>query len=344
MKFNFRNDYSEGLHPNILESLSKSNFIDQEGYGDDEYCMEAARLIKKELQSSESDIHFVSGGTQANLLCISAFLKPYESVIAPESAHIAIHEAGAIEFTGHKINTVKPINGKLTPKQIKEVVDFHYDEHMVIPKLVFISNSTELGTIYKKNELEAISKVCKENNLLLYIDGARIAAALASPTNDISLAEISKLADAFYIGGTKNGAIIGEAIVINNPILKENFRYSMKQKGALIAKSRIIGIQFKELFTKNLFYKLATHANTLSLKLATGIKNAKFDFFVEPESNQIFPIFPNTLIKDLEKDFGFYVWAAYDENNSIIRLVCSWATKPEAVDAFIEAIYSQTKS
>ncbi len=338
LKLNFTNDYSEGAHPNILKALSETNYIQQEGYGDDDYCKNAADLIRKELDSPESEIHFVSGGTQANMLCISAFLKPYESVIAAESAHIVVHEAGAIEFTGHKINTYKVENGKLTPKQIKEAVEFHYDEHMVLPKMVFISNTTELGTVYKKAELEAISKSCKEYNLLLYIDGARLGAALVSAENDITLAELNKLVDAYYIGGTKNGALIGEAIVINNPDLKERFRYNMKQKGALIAKGRIIGLQFQALFTDNNYYNLALHANKMAMKLAAGIKSAGFEFISEPQSNQIFPIISNSVIEKLNKQFGFYVWAAFDEKRSIVRLVCSWATQESQVDEFIKCI------
>lgn len=338
MKYKFLNDYSEGAHPLILEKLVETNMSQQEGYGDDDYCRKAAELIRKELGNPDADVHFVSGGTQANLLCMSAFLKPYESIVAPQTAHIEIHEAGAIEFTGHKINTVEPYKGKLLPKQILEMVEFHYDEHMVVPKLAFISNTTELGTVYNREELKALSEMCKKHGLYLYIDGARMGTALTSPKNDMTLAEISSMVDAFYIGGTKNGALIGEAIVINNPDLKERFRYNMKQKGALIAKGRIIGIQFEQLFNDGLYFRLANHANTMALKLAVGIKSKGYEFFSEPESNQIFPIFPKELIDKLEENFGFYVWTKYDETKSVVRLVCSWATKEEAVNEFLKSI------
>jgi threonine aldolase len=336
--YRFLNDYSEGAHPTILEELSKTNLIQQEGYGDDEYCKFAAELIKKEIGNSAADVHFVSGGTQANLLCVSAFLKPYESVVAVKTAHIEIHEAGAIEFTGHKISTVEPHNGKILPEQIQEMVDFNYDEHMVVPKLVFISNTTELGTVYRREELQAIYDMCKKNSMYLYIDGARLGAALSSSKNDMTLAEISSFADALYIGGTKGGALIGEAIVINNPDLKEKFRYNMKQKGALIAKGRIIGIQFKQLFTDGLYFKLSSHANKMAMKMVEGLQNKNYNFFIEPESNQIFPILSKDIIAKLEKNFGFYIWTKYDEESSVVRLVCSWATKEEAVDEFIKSI------
>lgn len=336
--YNFLNDYSEGAHPSILDELIDTNLIQQDGYGDDDYCKQAAQLIKSEIGNPEADIHFVAGGTQANMLCTSAFLKPYESIVAPKTAHIEIHEAGAIEFGGHKINTVEAHNGKILPNQIQEMVEFHYDEHMVVPKLVFISNTTELGSVYKKQELQKISEMCKKYGLYLYIDGARLGAALTSNSNDLSLKEINQFADAYYIGGTKNGALIGEAIVINNPALKEKFRYNMKQKGALIAKGRIIGIQFKNLFAEGLYYKLAIHANLMAAKLANGLAEKGYKFFISPESNQIFPILPNELILKLEKKFGFYIWTKYNGHSSVIRLVCSWATDEKAVDRFLKAV------
>lgn len=338
MNYNFRNDYSEGAHPNILKALADTNMEQLDGYGEDKYCIEALERIKQELKSPDAEIHFISGGTQANLLCVSSFLKSYESVIAAQTAHIEVHEAGAIEYTGHKINTYPGIQGKLSPEQIQHAVDFHYDEHMVVPRLVFLSNCTELGTVYKKNELEAISNVCKKNNLLLFIDGARIGAAMVSKANDLDLSDIAKLTDAFYIGGTKNGALIGEAVVITNPELKPYFRYNMKQKGALLAKGRIIGIQFNELFKDGLYYELASHANNMAMELAAGIGNAGYKFFATPESNQIFPIFPNNLVEKLSKYFEFYIWSKFDETNSIARLVCSWATKKEAIKEFLKCI------
>ncbi len=334
-QYSFKSDYIEGAHPNIIEVFLHTNLNQEEGYGEDKYSCEAIKLIQKKILSPNADIHFVSGGTQANLVTISSILKPYESVIAAKTGHICVHEAGAIESTGHKINTVDSKNGKLNPQQIQSVIDFHEDEHMVKPKLVFISNSTEIGTVYKKKELQDLSLYCKENNLILYLDGARLGSALTSKENDLNLAEIASYVDIFYIGGTKNGALLGEAIVINRDELKDHFRYHLKQKGALLAKGRILGIQFLELFKDDLFFKLGKHANTMASKLSSAIANAGYDFLLKPVSNQIFPILPNQLIEKLEKKYGFYVWSKINETNSAIRLVTSWATKEEFVDKFI---------
>lgn len=335
--YSFKNDYAEGAHPNILKSLIDINLNQEGDYGLDKYSFEAENIIKKDIiKNPNTDIHFVSGGTQANLIVIASILKPYESVISANTAHINIHEAGAIEATGHKINTIETDNGKLYPEQIKKVLDFHEDEHMVKPKLVFISNTTEIGTVYKKKELEDLSNFCRKNNLYLYLDGARLGSAMSSVENDLTMKELSSLLDIFYIGGTKNGTLLGEAIVINNDNLKENFRFHLKQKGALLAKGRIIGIQFLELFKDNLFFQLGKHANEMATKIADEITSLGYDFLVPPASNQIFPILPDDLIEKLEKKYDFYIWRGIEsENKSIIRLVTSWATKEEFVDKLI---------
>ena len=334
-KYSFKDDYSEGVHPEILNVLSNTNYIQTIGYGEDEFSDKARQLIKNKIQNADVDIHFVSGGTQANLLVISSILKPYQSVIAATTAHIAVHETGAIEATGHKINTVETTNGKLKPSDIQGVLNFHTDEHMVMPKLVFISNSTEIGTVYSKKELSELFTFCKKNNLYLYLDGARIASALTSESNNLNIKEVSEYTDAFYIGGTKNGALLGEAIVIKNDNLKDDFRFQMKQKGALLAKGRLIGIQFLSLFKNDLYFDLAKHANQTAEKLAEGIKNKGYEFFTEPVTNQIFPIFPDKLIEKLHKKYDFYVWSHTDKMHSAVRLICSWATKEEFVDKFI---------
>lgn len=334
-KHNFFDDYSEGAHPQVLEALIRTNLSQEIGYGNDSFCNEAARFIKDRIGNPNADIHFVSGGTQANLIILSSVLKSYESVIAPVSGHIAIHEAGAIEATGHKINTVPSEDGKLSVNSIQKILDEHTDEHMVKPKAVFISQATEVGTIYKKKELEAISKLCKENNLYLYLDGARIGSALMSSESDITLSELSKLVDVFYVGGTKNGALLGEAIVINNPVLKENFRYQLKQKGALLAKGRTLGIQFVELFKGDLYLDLASHANEMAAKLSKGLKKQGYKFLSESSTNQIFPILQNSIIEKLKLSYGFYVWQKINSENSAIRLVTSWATPELAVDKFL---------
>lgn len=335
-KYSFKDDYSEGAHPDILQALVRTNLSQQSGYGKDEYSLQAAELIKNKIQCNDADIHFVSGGTQANLIVLSSLLKPYESVISANSGHINIHEAGAVEATGHKINTAESSDGKLTIDKIKNILAQHTDEQMVKPKTVFISNATEIGAIYLKEELESISKFCKSNNLLLYLDGARLGSALTSSRNDLSLNDIARLTDIFYIGGTKNGALFGEAIIIVNDSLKENFRFCLKQRGALLAKGRVLGLQFLELFKNDLYFELARHANYMAIKLAEGIRNHGYDFWSDIYSNQIFPIFPDMLIEKLDKKYGFYVWFKIDKNNSAVRLVTSWATKESAVDDFLE--------
>lgn len=336
-KYSFKNDYSEGAHPTILEKLITTNLQQQIGYGEDDYCNEASELIKTEIKK-EAAIHFVSGGTQANLIVISAILKPHESVIAAESGHIAVHETGAIEATGHKINTVSSTDGKLTPSQIQTVLDTHTDEHMVKPKLVYISNSTEIGSVYTKTELENLYNYCQNKNLYLFIDGARLASALTSSKSDVTLEDMANFSDVFYIGGTKNGALLGEAIVINNLTLNEDFRFNIKQKGGMLAKGRLIGIQFVELFTNNLFFQLGKHANNMAEQLAEGLSKKGHAFLTEPSSNQIFPILPNHLIEKLQQDFEFYVWSKIDNENSSIRLVTSWATQEEKVKEFLAKI------
>ena len=340
MKYSFRNDYSEGCHPNILEALGKSSFNQQEGYGEDEYSLEAKNILREKLQSPDADIHFVSGGTQANLIVISSILRPYESVVSVNSGHINTHETGAIEATGHKVNVIYSNNGKLDPKGIKEVLEYHEDEHMVKPRLVYISNTSEVGTVYRKKELEDLSAFCKENDLLLFLDGARLGSALCSKDYDLTLPQLSKLVDVFYIGGTKNGALLGEAIIINNPELKKNFRFHLKQRGALLAKGRLLGLQFLELFKDDLFYDLAKHANKMADKLTTGLKNLGYEFLTDSPSNQIFPILPNKVIEQLSDNYAFYVWSKVDEHKSAIRLVTSWATKEEAVDEFLRVLKS----
>lgn len=335
-KYSFFNDYSEGAHPNILEALQKTNLTQETGYGEDSISIEASKLIKEKLENPNANIHFVSGGTQSNLIVLASMLKPFECVISANTGHIFVHEAGAIEATGHKIVTIDTSNGKIKPEQIQSVCDYHSDEHMVKPKVVFISNSTEVGTIYKKEELKNISEVCKKNDLYLYLDGARLGSALSSTKNDMTIAQLSSFVDIFYIGGTKNGALLGEAIVINNERLNENFRFHLKQRGALLAKGRVLGIQFLELFKNNLYFDLSKHANDMASKLVAGITDQGYKFLTDSSTNQIFPIFPNSLIEKLKESYGFYVWSKIDDENSSIRLVTSWATKQEAVDMFIE--------
>ncbi len=335
MKYSFYNDYSEGAHPHLLEALTRTNLVQEEGYSVDQYCHHAAEIIKEKTAQPGAAVHFVSGGTQANLLVLAALMKPYEAVIAPSSGHIAVHEAGAIEATGHKILTVTGRNGKIYPEQIKEVVIAHSDEHMVKPRVVFISQSTEIGTMYSKAELEALSEVCKQHALYLYMDGARLGSALTAQGADVNLVDVARLVDAFYIGGTKNGALLGEAIVLVNPDIQTNFRYHLKQRGALLAKGRVIGVQFLELFTNDLYFQLATQANTMAGILKQGITDQGYSFLTESTTNQIFPILPNAVLDTLQPDYGYYIWEKQANDRSAIRLVTSWATKEAAVQSFL---------
>lgn len=334
--YSFKNDYSEGAHPRILNSLIESNLEQEAGYGEDRFSQEAVEILKQRIGKNDVDIHLLAGGTQTNLTAISAFLRPHEAAIAASTGHILTHETGAIEATGHKIISIEVEDGKLSPSHIKEALDAHTDEHMVKPKLVYISNSTEIGSIYKKGELEQLSQICKENNLILFMDGARLGSALSSAENDLELSDLPLLVDAFYIGGTKNGALIGEALVICRDSLKEEFRFHMKQKGALLAKGRLLGIQFLELFRDNLFFDLALHANKMAELLREAISKEQFKFLTHSPSNQIFPILPNSLITELQSKYSFYIWEKVDSDYSAIRLVTSWATKEEVVLAFIE--------
>ncbi len=335
MKYSFYNDYSEGAHPKILQALSQTNLDQEMGYGEDRFSIEAANRIKELIKQPQATVHFVTGGTQANFITITAGCRPYQSVIAADSAHINIHEAGAVEAVGHKINTVPNVNGKIKPDQIQAIVDLHTDEHMVVPKLVLISQSTEIGTVYTKAELRELSAICRKNQLYLYVDGARLGSALMSAESQMTLADLAELVDAFSIGGTKNGALLGEAIVLINPELHDHFRFIIKQHGALLAKGRVLGIQFLELFKDNLYFELATEANRMASQLSQGIKELGYSFMTESSTNQIFPIFPDSLIKDLEKGYGFYVWSKTDKHNSGVRLVTSWATQERAVQQFL---------
>ena len=335
MKYSFRNDYSEMAHPAVLEALSSVGNTQFEGYGLDKFSADAARLICEKLSSPNAEIHFISGGTHANLVMISSALRPHEAVIASKSGHIFVHEAGAIEATGHKICTRESHCGKLNTEDIESVLSEHAgDVHMVKPKLVYISLSTECGTVYTKAELESISRFCRAHNLYLYIDGARLGAALNSPVCDYGYSDVANIADAFFIGGTKNGAVFGEALVICDEKLKEDFRYSLKQRGAMLAKGAAIGVQFKALFSDDLYDRLARHSNATAKRLADGIKALGYDFLYPVETNLIVPILPADVTRELQNLYAFYEWQSLGEKTAI-RLLTSWATPEEKVDEFL---------
>ena len=336
--YSFVNDYSEGAHPRILEALVKANLEQNIGYGEDTHSNQARDYIKKLINNEDVDIHFITGGTQTNLLVISSFLRPHQCVIAVDTGHINVHETGAVEATGHKVVVVPNIEGKLTPEGILKVVKYHSDEHMVKPKMVYLSDSTELGTIYTKEELKAIHRICKENGLYLFLDGARIGAAMTCRGNDLTLADIAELVDVFYIGGTKNGALLGEALVICREEMKEEFRYLIKQRGAMMAKGFIIGIQFEELFREKLFFELAYHANAMAEIIAETLKGCGYSFYAKPSTNQLFPILPDKLLAPLSVNFQYMLQIKTDESHSAIRLVTSWATTEESVEKLCEFI------
>ncbi len=336
--YSFKNDYSEGAHPDILAALGRTNLEQQDGYGEDTFSLQAAELIKQRIGIDDLDVHFLTGGTQTNLTAISAFLRPHEAAISANTGHVLVHETGAIEATGHKVISVDSSNGKLTAEQVRAVVTGHGDEHMVKPRLVYLSQPTEVGTIYSCLEMEQISQTCRELGLWLFVDGARLGSALCAAGNDLTLPILAEFADAFYIGGTKNGALLGEALVIRAAGLKADFRYQMKQKGALLAKGRLIGIQFLTLFSGDLYFELAMHANQLADQIRQAISQAGYRYLTDSPTNQIFPILPNWIIDELLKDYSFYIWEKVDAERSAIRLVTSWATPVVAVDGLLDKL------
>jgi threonine aldolase len=334
-KHRFFDDYSEGAHPRVLELLAASNLQQEAGYGHDPLTARAIALLRAAIDNGDAAVHLLSGGTQANLVALAAMLRPFESVIATESAHIAVHETGAIEATGHKVHALPARDGKLHPEDVRAVVAAHHDEHMVKPRVVFVAQPTELGTLYSAGELDALAATCRELGLLLYLDGARLSAALASHACDLPLPRLARLVDAFYLGGTKNGALLGEALVIVNRALQPDFRFHLKQRGALLAKGRVLGAQFAALLEHDLHLDLARHANAMATRLADGLRAAGVRFLGEPLTNQVFPILPEPLVERLKPLYGFHVWSRVDAAQSAIRLVTSWATDAAAVDAFL---------
>lgn len=341
--YSFLDDYSEGAHPAILDALVESNLSQQAPYGADMFSAEAALRIKARLGSSfQGDVHFVAGGTMANIVSISSVLRPHEAVITVDSGHIVVREAGAIEATGHKLITVPAVNGKLTPANIETALaaNGHFP-HMARPRLLYVSNATETGTIYTLAELREISVLAKQRGLLFFLDGARLGAALASHKNDATLADIASLVDLFWIGGTKVGALLGEAVVVCNPALAQDFAFHIKQRGGMLAKGRLLGIQFNALFGQSdLYTSNARHANAMASKLASGIAAKGYALSAEVETNQIFPVLPDSLIATLQAHFAFYVWSKASPGHSVIRLVTSWATDESQVDNLLSRLES----
>ena len=334
-----KNDYSMGAHPAVLEALVETNMNLSDGYGTDEYCSEAAAKIRTLIGCPTADVHFLTGGTQTNQTALAAFLmRPHWSVISADTGHICVHETGAIEATGHKINHVLTPEGKLKPEDIEEVVLFHEDEHFVRPKAVYISNSTETGLVYTKAELEALRAVCDKYALTLYMDGARLAMALSSEKCDLEFTDLPKLLDAFYIGGTKCGAMFGEALVIVNDNLKSEMRALIKQRGGLLAKGRLLGVQFSALMDEGVYLEGGAHANKMAKILSDGIKAKGYEFAIPPETNLVFPYFPAELIAAFDGKVKFEPYHLKKDGLKSIRLVTSWATTEEEVKAFLNLI------
>lgn len=337
----FRSDYSLGAHPKVMEALMETNMEHTDGYAEDRFSFETADMIREMIGRSDAHIHFLVGGTPTNTITIAAALRPYEGAISAASGHIYVHETGSVEATGHRVFAAPTEDGKLRPADIEKIMLLHEDEHTVIPKLVYITHPTENGGVYTKAELKALRECCDKHGLYLYMDGARLGTALTWPGNDVTLKDLPELTDAFYIGGTKIGTLFGEALVILNDDINDHFRYMVKRSCALLAKGRLIAIQLKALLEggeDSLYYQLSRHENQLAIKLAKGVQEKGYKLWIPHQTNQVFVIVDNDKIAQLEKDFFFYTWAPYDESSSVIRLVISWGSTEEDVDAILAAL------
>lgn len=334
----FRNDYGEGAHPAILAALCDTNMVKAPGYGHDEYCRRAAELIRSLCAAPEAGVYFLTGGTQVNKTAIGAFLRPYEAVIAPVSAHINVHEAGAVEHNGHKILSCPSTDGKLTVEMAEEILVRNNSEQSVVPRLIFLSNATELGTTYSRRELQELRGLCDEQGLLLYCDGARLGSAMAAVGSDLGFADYAELCDAFTIGGTKNGLLFGEALVVPNPALQEGFRFSMKQQGAVLAKGRLLGVQFEAALRDGLYLRLARHANQMADRLRQGLEELEVSVMTDSSTNQIFPVLSAGAAARLREQCDFDIIEALRDNRVCVRFVTSWATSPEDVEGLLQAM------
>lgn len=339
----FNCDYTEGAHPTILALLQETNMEQTIGYGEDFYCQKAAKLILDACAAQEGQVHFLSGGTQANLTVIKSALRPHQGVLCAETGHINTHETGAIEATGHKVLTLPGgAAGKITAEQVHTACTAHAQdaahEHTVQPKMVYISLSTENGMLYTKEELFALRQVCDMFGLFLFLDGARLAYALTADGCDVTMPDVFKACDVFTVGGTKCGALFGEAVVIRSPALAEDFRYLIKQTGAMLAKGRMLGIQFYALFRGELYFRLGSHANRLAQKLAGACQKAGLSLSVVSPTNQQFVIMPNSLLAQLSKNYVMTLWEKTGDTHSTVRLCTSWATTEENLDALIADI------
>ncbi len=338
----FTSDYMEGAHEKVLEKLAKTNMEHLSGYGTDVYSESAKEKIKALCECKNADVHFLVGGTQTNAIVIDSLLKPYEGVVCADNGHINTHEAGAIEFTRHKVLTLTGEGGKLKADDLQSYLKTFFadenHEHAVFPGMVYISHPTEYGTLYSKAELEKLAGVCRAYEIPLYLDGARLGYGLMSKDTDVTLADVAALCDAFYIGGTKVGALCGEAVVFTKNNTPKHFMTIVKQRGALLAKGRLLGVQFDALFTDNLYFKISKHAIDMAEFLKQGLLEKGYHFFIDSPTNQQFIILENEKMEELKKSVAFSFWEKYDESHTVVRFATSWATKEEDVNALLELL------
>lgn len=338
----FECDYAEGAHEKILENMMRTNLEQTAGYSEDACSDHARGLIRQACGKEDMDVHFLVGGTQTNLTVIASVLRPHQGVLCAVSGHLNVHETGAIEATGHKVLVLPSDDGKITAAQVQEAYDAHWRdesrEHIVQPGMVYISQPTENGTLYSKAELKALYETCQKCGLPLYVDGARLGYGMAAPTNDVTLKDLTELCDIFYIGGTKVGALFGEAVVIVNPAYRRDFRYIIKQRGGMLAKGRLLGIQFETLFTDGLYFEISKHAVDLAMKIRKACEEKGFAMQYDSYTNQQFPILPNELVTELRKKYAFYTWQKVDEEHTSVRFCTSWATDAENVEQLLADI------
>lgn len=331
----FENDYIQGAHPEVLKRLTETNLEPLSGYGTDPYCESAREKIRRECGCPEAEIHFLVGGTQTNAVVIDAMLKGFEGVAAADTGHVAVHEAGAVEYTGHKVLTIPHHSGKIDPGELKEYLEGFYQdanhEHMVFPGMVYLSHPTELGTLYSRKELEEISQICREYEIPLFLDGARLGYGLMSSDTDVTLQDVAQLCDVFYIGGTKVGALCGEAVVFPEKVPR-HFLTSVKQHGALLAKGRLLGIQFDTLFTDNLYFDISRHAIERAEELKRVLQEKGCTFAWESPTNQQFVILEDSTVRRLKEHVVFSFWEKADETHTVVRFVTSWATRKEEIE------------
>ncbi|MBQ9660841.1 MAG: aminotransferase class V-fold PLP-dependent enzyme [Bacteroidales bacterium] len=338
----FQSDYLEGCHPRILDALRDTNLEQTLGYGEDPHCTRAAEMIRYVFDAPDAQVHFLVGGTQANATVISSLLRPWQGVVCAESGHISVHETGAVEHSGHKVLALPARDGKITARQVLNALEAHHNdfsrEHMVQPGMVYISFPTELGTLYTRQELEELHQVCRDWEIPLFVDGARLGYGLEASGCTFLPKDLPCLCDVFYIGGTKQGALFGEAVVFCDPSLARDFRYNIKQNGGMLAKGRLLGIQFETLMNEGLYFQLSRHADRMADRVRAAFRAKGFPFLVENTTNQVFPILPHDAIRRLADEFGFERWQGVDEERDAVRFCTSWATPERAVAALESAV------